>query len=112
MMLVVILIYLVCWTPNPIAYLGYKIGWFPESYINSHLHSMLTVLGFYNSCANPIIYAARYPEFREALKDMLTCNATKSSKLINKRDVVKLSTIGGQILPNLRISSSFGELLN
>ena len=74
-----------------------KSDWVPESYINSHLRSILTVLGFYNSCANPIIYAARYPEFREALKDMLTCNATKSSKLINKRDVVKLSTIGGQI---------------
>eukprot|EP00057_Strongylocentrotus_purpuratus_P001786 XP_001201718.1 PREDICTED: D(2)-like dopamine receptor [Strongylocentrotus purpuratus] len=97
MMLIVILIYLVCWTPNQIAYLGYKIGWVPESYINSHLHSMLTVLGFYNSCANPIIYAARYPEFREALKDMLTCNSTKTSQLLNKRVAIEISTIGGQI---------------
>ena len=114
MMLIVILIYLVCWTPNQIAYLGYNIGWVPESYLNSPVHSMLTFLGFYNSCANPIIYAARYPEFREALKEMPTCNPTKTTPLFGKRDVeigtVGRQTIGGQIYPKVRLESSLGEL--
>ncbi|XP_794754.1 D(2) dopamine receptor-like [Strongylocentrotus purpuratus] len=98
MMLVVILIYLVCWTPNQIAYLGYNIGWVPESYLNSPVHSMLTFLGFYNSCANPIIYAARYPEFREALKEMLSCNSTKNTLLFGKRDVIEIGTVGRQTI--------------
>eukprot|EP00057_Strongylocentrotus_purpuratus_P001467 XP_001199195.1 PREDICTED: rhodopsin, GQ-coupled-like [Strongylocentrotus purpuratus] len=98
MMLIVILIYLVCWTPNQIAYLGYNIGWVPEYYLNSPVHSMLTFLGFYNSCANPIIYAARYPEFREAFKEMLNCNSTKNTPLYVKRDVAEIGTVGRQTI--------------
>ena len=98
MMLIVILIYLVCWTPNQIAYLGYNIGWVSESYLKSPLHSMLTFLGFYKSCANPIIYAARYPEFRQAFKEMLNCNSTKNTPLFVKRDVVEIGTVGRQTI--------------
>ncbi|XP_054763083.2 beta-1 adrenergic receptor-like [Lytechinus pictus] len=93
MMIIVILIYFICWIPNQIAYLGYNIGWVPESYINSDLHSMLTVLGFYNSCANPIIYAVRYPEFKEALKDMVTRNSERNNAL--GRGVIEIRTICG-----------------
>ncbi|XP_041474421.1 QRFP-like peptide receptor [Lytechinus variegatus] len=93
MMVIVILVYFICWTPNQIAYLGYNIGWVPESYLNSDLHSMLTVLGFYNSCANPIIYAVRYPEFKEALKDMVTRNSERNNAL--GRGVIDISTVGG-----------------
>ncbi|XP_030829909.1 apelin receptor B-like [Strongylocentrotus purpuratus] len=89
LMLTVIIIYIVCWTPNQIAYLGYSLGWVPISYLNSPLHRMLTVLGFYNSCANPIIYAARYPEFRNALKDMFTCKSAKNAPLFDKMDMSK-----------------------
>eukprot|EP00057_Strongylocentrotus_purpuratus_P002120 XP_003723883.1 PREDICTED: trace amine-associated receptor 6-like [Strongylocentrotus purpuratus] len=89
LMLTVIIIYIVCWTPNQIAYLGYNLGWVPQSYLNSSLHRMLTVLGFYNSCANPIIYVARYPEFRSALKDMFTCKSAKNAPLFDKMDMSK-----------------------
>ncbi|XP_072165307.1 allatostatin-A receptor-like [Diadema setosum] len=81
MMFIVILIYIVCWSPNQIAYLGYNLGWVPVSYVYSPLQQVLTVLGFFNSCANPVIYAARYPEFRAALRDMFTCTSPKDTPL-------------------------------
>ncbi|XP_054751104.2 D(2) dopamine receptor-like [Lytechinus pictus] len=84
LMLIVIVIYIVCWTPNQIAFLGYNLGWVPESYLNSTLHRFLTLLGFYNSCANPVIYTARYPEFRNALKDIFTCTSDKNDPLFEK----------------------------
>ncbi|XP_071496632.1 allatostatin-A receptor-like [Diadema antillarum] len=81
MMFIVILIYIICWSPNQIAYLGYNLGWIPASYLNSPLQQVLTVLGFLNSCANPVIYVARYPEFRAALRDMFTCTSPKEIPL-------------------------------
>ncbi|XP_072165306.1 allatostatin-A receptor-like [Diadema setosum] len=84
MMFIVILIYIICWSPNQTAYLGYNLGWVPVSYLNSPLQQVLTVLGFLNSCANPVIYAARYPEFRAALRDMFTCTSPKDIPLFEK----------------------------
>ncbi|XP_030829906.1 nociceptin receptor-like [Strongylocentrotus purpuratus] len=92
LMLTVIIIYIVCWTPAQIAYLGYSLGWVPLSYLNSPIHSLLTVFGFYNSCANPIIYAARYPEFRNALKEMFTCKSAKNTPLFEKMDTPNTSS--------------------
>ncbi|XP_071498346.1 allatostatin-A receptor-like [Diadema antillarum] len=84
MMFIVILIYIICWSPNQIAYLGYNLGWVPLSFLNSPLQQVLTVLGFFNSCANPVIYAARYPEFRAALGDMFTCTSPTDTPLFEK----------------------------
>ncbi|XP_071498343.1 allatostatin-A receptor-like [Diadema antillarum] len=84
MMFIVILIYIICWSPNQIAFLGYNLGWVPLSFLNSPLQQVLTVLGFFNSCANPVIYAARYPEFRAALRDMFTCTSPTDTPLFEK----------------------------
>ncbi|XP_072174572.1 allatostatin-A receptor-like [Diadema setosum] len=73
MMLIVVLVYIVAWTPNQIAYLCFNLGYISSSYRGSPLHRILTVLGFYNSCANPIIYTWKHPLFRAAVKDLFTC---------------------------------------
>lgn len=85
MMFEVIIIYIVCWAPNQVAYMCYVLGIIPVSYIGSPLHHTLTVLGFCNSCANPFIYTARHPQFREALKGMLTCTRAGSTSLFEQK---------------------------
>ncbi|XP_071488584.1 allatostatin-A receptor-like [Diadema antillarum] len=75
MMFLVIVVYIVCWLPNQVAFLGYIVGFVPPSYIGSPLHHVFTVLGFLNSCANPFIYLTRNPQFRIAFREFLTCAA-------------------------------------
>ncbi|XP_003725980.2 gastrin/cholecystokinin type B receptor [Strongylocentrotus purpuratus] len=76
MMLIVIIIYVICWAPNQIAFFGVTIGFIPFTYINSTLHRALTVLAFFNSCMNPVVYIMMNPHFREAIKDL--CIGTRS----------------------------------
>ncbi|XP_054774116.2 allatostatin-A receptor-like [Lytechinus pictus] len=85
MMFEVIIIYIICWAPNLIAYMGTVMGFVPPSYLGSPLHHTLTVLGFCNSCANPFIYTVRHPQFREALKGMLTCVRGGTSPLFEQK---------------------------
>ncbi|XP_072181296.1 galanin receptor 2a-like [Diadema setosum] len=85
MMFEVILIFIICWAPNLTAYLGYVFGFVPRSYSGSALHHSLTVLGFYNSCANPFIYTARHPQFREALKGIFTGKTDGNAPLFEQK---------------------------
>ncbi|XP_071488908.1 allatostatin-A receptor-like [Diadema antillarum] len=85
MMLIVILVYIVCWLPNQVAFLGYLVGFVPLSYFRSPLHRVLTVLGYYNSCANPFIYLARNPNFRIALKEFFTCTTNKNESVFSQK---------------------------
>ncbi|XP_072174641.1 QRFP-like peptide receptor [Diadema setosum] len=96
MMFIVIAIYIVCWSPNQIAYLGFNLGWVPASFNHSSLQKVLVLLGFLNSCANPIIYTARFPEFREAVKEMMTCSAGRNTPLFEKSDLKSSETMSNQ----------------
>ncbi|XP_071500812.1 trace amine-associated receptor 7e-like [Diadema antillarum] len=100
MMFIVIAIYIVCWSPNQIAYLGFNLGWVPVSFNHSSLQKVLVLLGFLNSCANPIIYTARFPEFRTAVKEMMTCSAGKNTPLFEKNDLKSSETMSTQSFPN------------
>ncbi|XP_072176082.1 QRFP-like peptide receptor [Diadema setosum] len=100
MMFIVIAIYLICWSPNQIAYLGFNLGWVPASFNHSSLQKVLVFLGFLNSCANPIIYAARFPEFRTAVKEMMTCSAGKNAPLFEKIDMKSSVTMKNQPIVN------------
>lgn len=86
LMLIVILIYVLCWSPNQIAFFGYNLGLVPTSYRYSSLNSIFTLLGFFNSCANPIIYTARHPEFRKAIKALFFSGTTKPHSLFSHGD--------------------------
>ncbi|XP_072165947.1 QRFP-like peptide receptor [Diadema setosum] len=44
----------------------------------SSLYYVLNFLAFINSTANPFIYAARYPKFRRAIKDVFTKGLSKT----------------------------------
>ncbi|XP_054768529.2 QRFP-like peptide receptor [Lytechinus pictus] len=83
MMLIVVLVYLFTWTPNQIAYFCYNLGYISASYSGSSLQNILTVLGFINSFANPFIYAARSPDFRQAVKGLFSCSHVEIEPLFS-----------------------------
>ncbi|XP_071484523.1 galanin receptor 2b-like [Diadema antillarum] len=49
-----------------------------SDYLFSPLHYAFTFLAFINASANPFIYAARYPKFRKAIKDVFTKGLSKA----------------------------------
>ena len=67
-LIVVSVIYTICWTPNLTAYLmeywTIKIAW------NDNAG---TVLLTFNCCVNPVLYSIRMKSFREHLREMLRC---------------------------------------
>ncbi|XP_071500768.1 allatostatin-A receptor-like [Diadema antillarum] len=71
MLFIVVLVFIVCWAPSQCLYFIFNLGLLPHSYLYSPLNNALVVLSFGNSCANPIIYTVRYPEFRAAIGDLL-----------------------------------------
>ncbi|XP_071505684.1 allatostatin-A receptor-like [Diadema antillarum] len=70
LMTTIIAIYVVCWSPGQIAFFLVNIGVLDYSFVGSPLDRGAIVLSFYNSCLNPVIYTARFPEFRQALKSI------------------------------------------
>nr|XP_054774657.1 galanin receptor type 1-like [Lytechinus pictus] len=86
MMFIVVMVYVITWTPNQIAYLCFNLGYISPSYRGSPLHRSLTVFAFLNSCANPIIYTSRHTEFRKALKSLFTCSKPEITSLFEIKD--------------------------
>ncbi|XP_072181276.1 galanin receptor type 1-like [Diadema setosum] len=74
--LTVVLIYVICWAPDQIAYLSFNLGLINPNYVRSPLSRITTALAICNSSVNPIVYTLRHPQFREAVKDFFR-NATK-----------------------------------
>ena len=62
--LVVLLTFLICWTPNTIMYLSYKFWNVSTVKWTSNYYQFGIILGFSSSCLNPFIYAFQSKEFR------------------------------------------------
>ncbi|XP_038076396.1 D(2)-like dopamine receptor [Patiria miniata] len=67
MLLVVIVAFSICWGPLQFAFMIGSLS--AEDYLLSTLQDAFTVLAFFNSCANPIIYTFKNKTFRNALRD-------------------------------------------
>ncbi|XP_071490710.1 allatostatin-A receptor-like [Diadema antillarum] len=65
--LTVVLIYVICWAPDQIAFLSFNLGLTP-SFVRSTLARVVIALAICNSCVNPIVYTLRHPQFREAVR--------------------------------------------
>lgn len=70
MLLIVVIIFIVCWTPDQFGFLVFNIGVVDVSHLFSPLYRCFVILAFANSCANPFIYAGRSPGFRKAFLQM------------------------------------------
>ncbi|XP_072181280.1 neuropeptide FF receptor 2-like [Diadema setosum] len=67
--LTVVLIYVICWAPDQIAFFVFNLGLAP-SFLRSPFARVVIALAICNSCVNPILYTLRHPKFREAVKDV------------------------------------------
>ncbi|XP_041460893.1 allatostatin-A receptor-like [Lytechinus variegatus] len=75
MMLIVIVVFIICWAPDQIAYFFAKMGFdIARNYLGSPLQRSFVNLTYFNSCVNPFIYTARSPRFRKALKGIFNCS--------------------------------------
>ncbi|XP_071478278.1 allatostatin-A receptor-like [Diadema antillarum] len=91
MLFIVILVFIVCWGPSQCFYFVFNLGLIPDSYLYSPLNMTLVVLSFGNSCANPIIYTIRYPEFRAAIGELFSSKKGKARRaLFSERTEGKL----------------------
>ncbi|XP_071487014.1 trace amine-associated receptor 9-like [Diadema antillarum] len=83
----VVAVFLISWTPTQTGYLLYNLRVLPETYLYSPLNSALVILAFCNSCANPVIYTIRNPEFRKAIGDLFksTANSTRRTALFSDK---------------------------
>ena len=84
LMAIVIVIYIVTWGPNQTVFFGLNVGLVSSSYFLSPFYRILNVLAFYNSCANPIIYAARFPQFRLAVMGLFVRNTQGRSSIFEQ----------------------------
>ncbi|XP_041479181.1 neuromedin-U receptor 2-like [Lytechinus variegatus] len=66
----VIVVFIICWTPDQLYFLFCSVYVISRSEIYSVTHRNLLLIGFTNSLFNIIIYAALNPKFRKALKNM------------------------------------------
>lgn len=70
LLFIVVITFIICWTPDQIGFLIYHFGVVPEDYIAGILYRLLVLLAFANSCLNPIIYAFKNKHFRHGFLNM------------------------------------------
>ncbi|XP_070535058.1 probable G-protein coupled receptor No18 [Ptychodera flava] len=73
--------FVICWTPNQVYFMFYSLDFFGS--FDWKVHEITVVLGYCNSCINPIIYALKYRSFRSGLRKALHCcnNGVEDSSL-------------------------------
>eukprot|EP00057_Strongylocentrotus_purpuratus_P013634 XP_011668108.1 PREDICTED: trace amine-associated receptor 9-like [Strongylocentrotus purpuratus] len=97
MLYLVIAIFIICWGPNDVAYFLYNLHVLDQSYLYGPVDRILVVIAFYNSCANPIVYAIRYPRFRRAIRRLLSCAPLSSGALFD----FNATTVAGRLDHNV-----------
>ncbi|KAJ8030469.1 Cholecystokinin receptor [Holothuria leucospilota] len=67
-LLVVYLVYVICWSPNQWAFFQLNLG--GRLNYGNFFYKFSIVLAISNSCVNPFIYAFRHKAYRERLKEL------------------------------------------
>ena len=90
MLFIVIISFIVCWSPNQWGFLAFNFGvvlskssgvW--VGYLYGNLYSVFVVFAFANSCINPIIYTFVSKNFREAIKQYLPASMRSKKYMEN-----------------------------
>ena len=102
MLLIVVITFIICWSPDQLAFFGFNLGIVPVSYLYIDLYLAFVLLAFINSAANPIIYALMNGNFRKALKEVFVPSALPSSKSnSNLSGKTSLTASGGSSMKNM-----------
>ncbi|XP_780985.1 D(2) dopamine receptor A-like [Strongylocentrotus purpuratus] len=83
MLLIVVITFIICWTPDQFGFLVFNLGIVPFTHLFSPLYRCFVILAFANSCVNPFIYAAGMPKFRRALMDLFMRKSIRGSRGIH-----------------------------
>ncbi|XP_071805552.1 allatostatin-A receptor-like [Asterias amurensis] len=73
MVLMVVIIFIICWSPDQVAYFLLNLNALPTGYFGSTVYRVFTILAFINSCVNPLIYICLNKNFRVALMQLVPC---------------------------------------
>ncbi len=79
MLLIVIITFIICWSPDQIAFLGFNLGLIPFEFAFGHVYRAFIALAFANSCFNPAIYIITNKNFRIAFYHLLPSRRRRSS---------------------------------
>ncbi|XP_072165945.1 galanin receptor type 2-like [Diadema setosum] len=79
MTMIVVIIFVLSLGPNQLMTMIAAVRGTLATFLFSPLYYTLTFLAFVNSCANPFIYAARFPKFRKAVKDIFTSGFSRKN---------------------------------
>nr|XP_054773418.1 QRFP-like peptide receptor [Lytechinus pictus] len=88
MMLVVIIAYVACWTPNRLLFLLTRLLRI-RTEVKSQISEAFFILAAVNSSINPIIYSIRYEDFRKAVKELFTGQKGQSKAMFETSDKTK-----------------------
>ncbi|KAJ8030475.1 Cholecystokinin receptor [Holothuria leucospilota] len=69
-LIVVYLVYLVCWTPNQLIFLYSNLTGFIN--FQGVFYQMSVILAICNTCVNPFIYALRHQTYKERVREMFS----------------------------------------
>lgn len=75
MVLVVSVIYVICWVPTLMIYFLANV--LPSESMYSVLHKITIVLATFNSSINPVVYSLRSQQFRQNLYRLVWCDKKK-----------------------------------
>lgn len=84
MLFLVIITFILCWSPDQVAFLVFNLGYVEPQYLGGNLYQMFIALAYTNSCANPLIYTASNPQFRDALRQLLNIRKRRIFPFINR----------------------------
>ncbi|XP_070579354.1 tachykinin-like peptides receptor 99D [Ptychodera flava] len=85
MLFLVMIAYVICWTPNKMLFLGHNLGAAIE--YNSDYYNVLVLLAFANSILNPFIYVFKYRQFRQSFLAMFYTNSSCCKKEVNQTEI-------------------------
>uniref|UniRef100_A0A1A8F9F9 G-protein coupled receptors family 1 profile domain-containing protein n=1 Tax=Nothobranchius korthausae TaxID=1143690 RepID=A0A1A8F9F9_9TELE len=92
MIIIVTVLFCICWLPYHVVILCYLYGDFPFNQTTYAFRLLSHCMAYANSCVNPIVYALVSKHFRKGFKKVFSCILIKNGR--NKVHVVHVANTG------------------
>ncbi|XP_055008993.1 galanin receptor 2b isoform X2 [Boleophthalmus pectinirostris] len=111
MIIIVTVLFCICWLPYHVVILCYLYGDFPFNQITYAFRLLSHCMAYANSCVNPIVYALVSKHFRKGFKKVFSCILSKNGR--NKVHVVHVAnTVPGFEAGSTEVSHMHEERQN